>query len=312
MRLTPNQQDALDIEKHVCVTAGAGSGKTTVLVKRYLKILSEGNVKSPREIVAITFTEKAAAEMKERIIEELSAQETREGPEQSNSGQYFREEMGAAHISTIHAFCSRILREFPFQAGVPANFSIIQGIDQKLLLQQTVKDTLKEIATNTGDRHRAELTHLLQRYGGQQKLVDFFSDMIDQRGVIETLKRETYGDRSTSEIRGDWEQRARVELMATIDRLMSKISVVEFIRCLNAVLKFAKGKKADEAKKLTEQLEILYVQRPDSPEVPSLLKEIRRFDYNSKRWDSIRRKMIFCGRGIDRTEIVVLRPKLIC
>ena len=85
MRLTPNQQDALDIKKHVCVTAGAGSGKTTVLVKRYLKILSEGNVKSPREIVAITFTEKAAAEMKERIIEELSAQETRDGIERSES-----------------------------------------------------------------------------------------------------------------------------------------------------------------------------------------------------------------------------------
>ena len=56
---------------------------------------------------------------------------------------------------------------------MPANFSIIQGIDQKLLLQQTVKDTLKEIATNTGDRHRAELTRLLQRYGGQQEVGGF-------------------------------------------------------------------------------------------------------------------------------------------
>ena len=58
MRLTPSQQEALDIDRHVCVTAGAGSGKTTVLVQRYLKILREGNVKSPREIVAITYTEK--------------------------------------------------------------------------------------------------------------------------------------------------------------------------------------------------------------------------------------------------------------
>ena len=73
MQLTPSQQDALDIEKHVCVTAGAGSGKTTVLVERYLKILHEGNVKKLREIVALTFTDKAAAEMKDRIVEELSA-----------------------------------------------------------------------------------------------------------------------------------------------------------------------------------------------------------------------------------------------
>ena len=71
MQLTPSQEEALNIDKHVCVTAGAGSGKTTVLVERYLKILRERDVK-PREIVAITFTEKAAAEMKERIIEEMS------------------------------------------------------------------------------------------------------------------------------------------------------------------------------------------------------------------------------------------------
>ena len=71
-----------------------------------------------------------------------------DGIEQNDSLQHLREEMGSAHISTIHAFCSRILREFPFQAGVPANFSIVQGIDQKLLLQQTIKNTLKKIATD--------------------------------------------------------------------------------------------------------------------------------------------------------------------
>ncbi len=301
MRLTPSQEEALNIERHVCVTAGAGSGKTTVLVERYLKILREGKVKAPQEIVAITFTEKAAAEMKERIIRELAAQETREDIEHSHSLRHFREEMGSAHISTIHAFCSRILREFPFQAGVPANFSIIQGIDQKLLLQQTIKDTLKEIATNTSDRHRTELTRLLQRYGGQQKLVDFFSDMVNQRDVIEHLRQEIYDDRNASEIIGNWEQSARVETMATINRLMSKINVAEFIRCLNPVLKIAKGKKAEEAKQLTAQLEPLYKQNPDSLEVQNLLKEIAKIVTTTK--DEIRTPS-FLPKSIDRTEIV--------
>ena len=300
MQLTPSQQEALNIEKHVCVTAGAGSGKTTVLVERYLKILRESNVKSPREIVAITFTEKAAAEMKERIIRELAAQETQDGIEQSHSLQHFREEMGSAHISTIHAFCSRILREFPFQAGVPANFSIIQGIDQKLLLQRTIKDTLKKIATNTEDEHRAELKRLLQRYGGQQKLTDFFSDMINQRDVIEYLKQEIYDDRNASEIRGDWEQSARVETMATINRLMSKIDVFKFIRCLNAVLAVAEGRKAEEARQLTAQLELLYEQSPDSPEVRNLLKEIADLVTTQ---DNIIRTTSFLPRRIDRTGI---------
>ena len=289
MRLTPSQQEALNIERHVCVTAGAGSGKTTVLVERYLKILRKGKVKSPQEIVAITFTEKAAAEMKERIIRELAAH------------QHFREEMGSAHISTIHAFCSRILREFPFQAGVPANFSIIQGIDQKLLLQQTIKDTLKAIATNTSDRHRAELTRLLQRYGGQQKLVDFFSVMVNQRDVIEHLRQEIYDNQDASAIRQNWEQSARIEIMATIDRLMSKINVAEFIRCLNPVLAVAEGKKAKEAEKLTAQLEPLYAQHPDSPEVRNLLKEIADLVTTQ---DDIIRTTSFLPKRIDRTAIL--------
>ena len=301
MRLTPSQQEALNIERPICVTAGAGSGKTTVLVERYLKILREGKVKSPQEIVAITFTEKASAEMKERIITELSAQETQDGKEQSHSLPHFREEIGSAHISTIHAFCSRILREFPFQAGVPANFNIVQGIDQKLLLQQTIKNTLREVATNTSDRHRAELTRLLQRYGGQQKLVDFFSAMVNQRDVIENLIHKIYDNQDASAILQNWEQSARIEIMATIAQLMSKINVAEFIRCLNLVLKIAKGKKANEAKQLTPQLEALYEQNPDSPEMQDLLKKIAD---SVTTQDDIIRTASFLPKSIDRTEIV--------
>lgn len=266
MRLTPNQQQALDIDRHICVTAGAGSGKTTVLVERYLKILREGNV-NPQEIVAITFTDKAAAEMKERIIEELSVQEERQGSEQDNSLQGLREKMSTAHISTIHAFCSRILREFPFQAGVPANFSILQGIDQKLLLQQIIRETLRNIATNAEDEHRDQLTHLLRRYGGQQKLVDFFATMINQREVLEHLIQEIYGNPNDTEIRGTLRKRALEELMSTID-------IPESTRCLNIVLQVATGRNAEAVRDLTQQLEILYQQNPDPSGTLNLLREI--------------------------------------
>lgn len=266
MQLTRSQEDALNIEKHVCVTAGAGSGKTTVLVQRYLKILREGNA-TPRKIVAITFTEKAAAEMKDRIIKEMSGTAENTDVEHSNSLQYFRDEMNAAHISTIHAFCASILREFPFQAHVPANFSIVQGIDQKLLLQKTIRETLKDIATNSDDPHRAELTHLLQRYGGQQKLADFFADLVERRDILEHLIQEIYSNPNDTEIHTNLERQIRKELM-------SKIDVAEFIRCLNAVLEVAKGTKAENAKNLIQQLEALYKQNPDSPEGLNLLKEI--------------------------------------
>ena len=259
MQLTPSQQNALNIEKHVCVTAGAGSGKTTVLVDRYLKILHETNVK-PQAIVAITFTEKAAAEMKDRVIEKLNE-------EDRGTRESFLEQMNTAHISTIHAFCSRILREFPFQARVPANFSILQGIDQKLLLQETLKKTLKDIATNPDDPHRAELTRLLRRYGGQQKLVDFFSTMISKRDTVAQLIREIYDDQNDTEIHEALQQRVLEQLMSTID-------IPEFIQCLNAVMQVAIGKNVKVVRDLTQQLETLYAKSPNSPEVSKFLKQI--------------------------------------
>ena len=292
MRLTPNQQEALNIEKHVCVTAGAGSGKTTVLVERYLKILREGSTK-PQEIVAITFTEKAAAEIKDRIIKELSAEEEGNNGEQRDSVQRFRDEMNSAHISTIHAFCSRILREFPFQAHVPANFSVLQGIDQKLLLQETLKKTLKAIATTPNHPHRAELTHLLQRYGGQQKLLDFFSTMINQRDVVTQLTRKIYNDRSEAEIRKDLEQRIRENLMSTID-------IPEFIQCLNVVLQVATGKNVKTVRDLTQQLETVYSENPNSAETPKLLKQIA-VPITIK--DGNIAKAAFIGAKIDITDI---------
>ncbi|MYG08211.1 AAA family ATPase [Candidatus Poribacteria bacterium] len=266
MRLTRSQEAALNIEKHVCVTAGAGTGKTTVLVERYLKILREGNA-TPQEIVAITFTNKAAAEMKERVIKRLSPQEGVQDLKQSNSLQRFRDEMNSAHISTIHAFCASILREFPFQAGVPANFSIIQGIDQKLLLQKTLKETLRDIATNPDHPLRAELTRLLRRYGGQQKLIDFFANMINQHDVIEHLMQEIYSNSNDKEIHEALQQRIREQLMSTID-------IPEFIRCLNTVMQVATGKSVKVVRDLTQQLETVYSENPNSAEAPELLKYI--------------------------------------
>lgn len=293
MRLTPSQQKALNIKKHVCVTAGAGSGKTTVLVQRYLKILRERDVK-PREIVAITFTEKAAAEMKDRVIKSLSEEAD------TSTRENFLEQMNSAHISTIHAFCSSILREFPFQADVPANFSIVSGIDQTLLLHKTLKKTLKDIATNAEDEHRPELTRLLQRYGGQKKLVEFFSDMVEKRDVLEQLIQNTYSNPNDTEIREGLEQRVREQLLLTINRLMSKIDVAEFIRCLNAVLEVARGKKAEDAKNLTPQLEEQHEQNPEAPEVLNLLRQIAILITTTE--NEIRTQS-FLPKSIDRTGI---------
>jgi len=286
MRFTPSQQDALNIHDHICVTAGAGSGKTAVLVERYLKILQSENV-TPQQIVAITFTEKAAAEMKQRVINKLA------NDENTQIREKHLEQMYTAPISTIHTFCSRILREFPIQAGVPANFSILQGIDQKLLLQHTIKNTLRDIATNTDDKHYNELRHSLQRYGNRQKLVELFSTMIEKRYMITKIMKEVYSDDGEGPLPEAWQKVFR-------EKLMSETEITEFTQCLRTVLQVANGKNAAEVNILTIKLETLPDKNPTAPGVQNLLKEIA--DLITTKSGSIAITS-FLKKGVDTTGI---------
>ncbi|MEA1976316.1 MAG: UvrD-helicase domain-containing protein, partial [Chloroflexota bacterium] len=78
--LTGEQRDAVKcLHKDVIVTAGAGTGKTRTLVARYVRLLEEG--KSPRRVVAITFTEKAAREMRNRVRKAVSDRSESDGDE---------------------------------------------------------------------------------------------------------------------------------------------------------------------------------------------------------------------------------------
>ncbi len=282
MQLTPSQQEALDIENHICVTAGAGSGKTRVLVERYLKILRKTDAK-PNEIVAITFTDKASAEMKKRITKTLVEDELGDAQWQREAA----EQISAAPISTIHAFCSRILREFPFQAGVPANFGILQGIEQKLLLQTTVQNELKEIATNAEDADRGALTCLLRCYGSRKQLEELLFKMVEKREVVERLKREVYGEHTNAEIRQNWEQRIAEEQNPDVDK---------WLNCLNAVLAIAKGKNAPEVRSLTTQLE-------EKTEKSAALEILREIACLITIKSGAIAKRDFLGKGVDITSI---------
>src|SRR3989338_7422688 len=99
IELTFSQKQAVEtVDRHVCVSAGAGTGKTRVLVERFLYLV-ERTLAHPHEILAITFTEKAAQEMKQRIAHTFRAR----GLEGA------RRELENAYIGTVHAFCSRVL-----------------------------------------------------------------------------------------------------------------------------------------------------------------------------------------------------------
>ncbi|MGA1873130.1 MAG: UvrD-helicase domain-containing protein [Thermoplasmatota archaeon] len=142
MELTDRQMEALDTSRDIAVTAGAGSGKTRILVDRYITILRREPGIGPRNILALTFTEKAASEMKDRVRREIRKLASVEG------GRWFDilEELEQADISTIHSFCTRIVRTLPVQAGVDPDFRVISETEASEML----KDVLNEVFTVAG------------------------------------------------------------------------------------------------------------------------------------------------------------------
>jgi ATP-dependent helicase/nuclease subunit A len=137
--LTRAQALALDLERSMAVSAGAGAGKTRVLVERYLWFLEAAPDPAAAlgQIVAITFTEKAAEEMKGRVRARLF--------ERSRAEPRWRAlaaEIDEARISTIHAFCARLLREHALAAGLDPDFRILSGADAALLCEAAIQKAL--------------------------------------------------------------------------------------------------------------------------------------------------------------------------
>jgi ATP-dependent helicase/nuclease subunit A len=112
---------AVNPAHHVVLEASAGTGKTRVLVDRYVGLLQSGV--APRNILAITFTRKAAAEMRDRVVAELRRRADL-GQMAPDVWRNVRERMAEIEISTIDAFCFGLLREFPLEADVDPAFEI--------------------------------------------------------------------------------------------------------------------------------------------------------------------------------------------
>jgi ATP-dependent helicase/nuclease subunit A len=149
--LTPRQRQALSLDRHLCVTANAGSGKTRVLVERYMRLVLDGHA-SVREIVALTFTEKAASELRSRIAGHLQ-EALRQGPPPPRRAalEEVRAHLASAWIGTIHSFCARLLREYPVEAGVDAAFGVVEGLDQRLLLRESIRTAFSRLLKEEGD-----------------------------------------------------------------------------------------------------------------------------------------------------------------
>jgi ATP-dependent helicase/nuclease subunit A len=134
------RERAVDPRFNVALEASAGTGKTRVLVDRYVNLLREGV--DPANVLAITFTRKAAAEMRERIITTLRAAAER-GEITASRWRELRDRTADIAISTIDAFCLSLLREFPLEADLDPGFSMADETEVPRLIDESLDRALR-------------------------------------------------------------------------------------------------------------------------------------------------------------------------
>ena len=154
--------------RNVRIIAGAGSGKTRVLTTRIVYVIRNWGI-DPRKVLAITFTNKAANEMRSRINVQLP------------------DDAGKVHISTIHSFCVMLLRQEIKREGYPVNFTILDGDDQKSIVKEGFK-------TLNIDSKKHNASSILE-YISNMKAAGFNeSDALDRAyNIFEEEKAHLYG-----------------------------------------------------------------------------------------------------------------------
>ncbi|MDF2629437.1 MAG: Exodeoxyribonuclease [Symbiobacteriaceae bacterium] len=174
---TPAQHRAIYSDANLVVTAGAGAGKTRVLTQRWIRLLLERHLDID-QVVAITFTEKAAAEMRERCRKELRALAATGNARAAD----LLERMDEARISTFHSFCQSLLGFYPVEAGLDPDFGVADDLEAGLLLAEAVDECLNEVSATADET----VVDLLTRFG-RTRLATHLERLIGQmRNLGET------------------------------------------------------------------------------------------------------------------------------
>jgi len=151
---TPNAEQlaAIDAPGLVFVSAGAGTGKTTVLVERFVRAVCDRGL-SIDSVLAITYTERAAGELRSRIRARLAELDRHD----------LARELDGAWISTIHGFCHRLLKAHPFEAAVDPNFRVLDENQARVIASEAFDSALADFCASDDP----ERIRLLATYGAR-------------------------------------------------------------------------------------------------------------------------------------------------
>jgi ATP-dependent helicase/nuclease subunit A len=205
---TRRQRRAADPGVAAWVSAHAGSGKTHVLVARVIRLMLEGA--APDRILCLTYTRAAAAEMKNRLFERLGAWIALDDNElrrriSEELGHAFRlapgEDLGHARrlfaraletpgglkIQTLHAFCERLLKAFPVEAGLPPGFEVMDELTARELLRRAMAGVL---GGEGGDPSLAEEIDVLSAFMREEGFEDLLARLVGVRERLAPLRED--------------------------------------------------------------------------------------------------------------------------
>jgi ATP-dependent exoDNAse (exonuclease V) beta subunit len=205
-----------DLDATLVVEAAAGTGKTTELVGRVVAMLSSGRAQL-RAMVAVTFTEKAAGEMKLRLRGALEAARGDARDAAAGNLTLALEELEAARIGTIHSFCADLLHEHPIEAGVDPLFEVAAQDEATQLLEQAFDAWFEGALAAPPEGLRRALRRRARRYDAlpSDKLRDAVRTLADQRDFTAPWTRPPIArQRSLDDVVRRLEELADIALVA--------------------------------------------------------------------------------------------------
>lgn len=181
-----------DLDGTFVVEAAAGTGKTTVLVSRIVAVLRAGRARMS-QLVAVTFTEKAAGEMKLRL--RVALEREREALTDAIARQRLADALEAlevARIGTIHGLCADLLREYPIEAGVDPRFEVATGADADALLESAFAQQLDALLASPPEGIRRAVRRRGDRSSARLRLLGAVRQLAEHRDFDAPWRRDPF------------------------------------------------------------------------------------------------------------------------
>ena len=253
----PEQLRAIEEPGVVFVSAGAGTGKTTVIVERFCRAVC-GRGLDVDSILVITYTERAAGELRARIRRRLAELDRHD----------LARELDAAWISTIHGFCHRLLRAYPFAAGIDPRFRVLDESQGRVLRGEAFRSALEEFCSG-GELERLRL---LASYGGRRlrRMLTGVHETLRSSGL--ELRVEAQGEPRLDERLAELRAAAEEIQQAEVVRLLESAPGPEELLDLSDVAPAgAVGERYEEARRAVQQAALEALAARDREQLQELL-----------------------------------------